>query len=85
MPNDAGTAPLSTPTAYAARAFVGSAFVVSQPPTTPCSDRDTCRLIGESYLLAVVGEGAARAGIYAFWSWNGPLGVYASPANRPAP
>lgn len=85
MPNDAGTAPLTTPIAYEARAFIGSAFVVSQPPTTPCSDRDACRLVGESYLLAVVGQGAARAGIFAFWSWNGPLGVYASPANRSAP
>ncbi|HQP36852.1 MAG TPA: hypothetical protein PLI95_16825, partial [Polyangiaceae bacterium] len=86
---------LDIPLAYTAQGFDGSAIKIAPVALTPCTNRAACRMIGESYLLGVVGmETTSPRALYGVWAWlapgggvqNGPtdyVGYYLSPLRAP--
>ncbi len=86
---------LDVPLSYKAQGFDGIAIKMASVALTPCTTRAACRMIGESYLLGVVGmETASPRALYGVWAWlapqggvqNGPtdyVGYYLSPLRAP--
>lgn len=77
IPNPAYTI-LRVPQRYAVAVLSGSSVQSTDARLTPCIDSGRCRALGESYLLGTV-DGATPLGIYAFWSWESLLTLFASP------
>lgn len=77
--NGAAVSELSQPNANAENlriplsyevAFVENAgFVGREAPSTPCADRNTCRAVGEHYLIGALKSGSQRYGVYYSWPW----------------
>lgn len=86
---------LDVPQSYRAQGFDGSAIKTAPVALTPCTTRAECRMIGESYLLGVVGmETTSPRALYGVWAWLAPrggvqngltsyVGYYLSPLRAP--
>lgn len=74
---------VSVPLAAYAQVPAGHALRAGPAASTPCVERDECRLYGESYLLAVFDAAPEPLALYAFWSWTYELALYVAPAFRP--
>ncbi|MBI5536972.1 MAG: hypothetical protein HY898_29900 [Deltaproteobacteria bacterium] len=60
---------LRIPVGYQVAWPESGAFVVRDTPSTPCSERDSCRAVAEHYLLGAVQSGTQRYGVYYAWPW----------------
>ncbi len=71
-------AEVRVPERYVVARWGDGALQDADAHTTPCAARSRCRLLGESYLLGVVG-GLRPTGVYAFWSWESLVTLVSAP------
>ncbi len=60
---------LRIPLSYQVAFVENDGFVGREAPSTPCANRNTCRAIGEHYLIGALRSGPQRYGVYYSWPW----------------
>lgn len=73
---------LGQPTAAWWLRRVGDTLVDAPIPLEPCAVAGECGTIGESALVGAGGPPDRPIAVHLVWSWMGPTGVYATPADR---
>ena len=68
MPNP-NAEQLRVPISYQGAFLEAETMVVHELPSTPCTDRESCRQVGEHYLLGAWQSANHRYGVYYSWPW----------------
>jgi len=61
---------LEMPLEYEVLHTTNDGYRSSRVPSTPCTTREICRRIGESYLRGVVETASGPLGLYVMWTWQ---------------